>query len=222
VLFATLADSEGQVEEIASPRYLRKAEKRLKRLQRRLSRCWKGSKGYEKVRLLLARQHEKVANQRRDFSPYGGKQSRRLVDHNRLLCLENLHVAGMLKNHRVCKSISDAAWGEFVRQCSYKGAWYGCEIQIVGRFFPSCELCNVCDRKNGGLNLSDRKWVCAWCRSVHKRDANAARNLLAEGKRNGRAGAAQTIQVNAGGEEVRPGIAVATRAASVKPEAHSL
>ena len=219
VVFATLADSEGQVEEIANPRYLGKAEKRLKRLQRRLSRSRKGSKGYEKVRLLLARQHEMVANQRRDFQH---KQSRRLVDHNRLLCFENLHIAGMLKNHRVSKSISDAAWGEFVRQCSYKGEWYGCDIEIVGRFFPSSKLCNVCDRKNAGLKLSDRNWVCAWCRTVHKRDANAARNVLAEGKRNGRAGAAQTIQVNAGGEGVRPGIALATPAASVKPEAQSL
>jgi putative transposase len=83
-----------------------------------LSRCQKGSKGYEKVRLLLARQHEKVANQRCDFQH---KQSRRLVDHYGLLSFENLHVAGMLKNHRVAKAISDAAWSTFVRLCEYKG-----------------------------------------------------------------------------------------------------
>jgi putative transposase len=91
---------------IPNPRHLRKAEKRLRRLHRRLSRCHKGSKGYEKVRLLLARQHEKVANQRRDFQH---KLSRRLVDEYGLICFENLNVVGMLKNHRVAKSIADAA-----------------------------------------------------------------------------------------------------------------
>ena len=128
----------------------------------------------------------------------------------------------MLKNHRVAKSIADAAWGEFVRQCNYKGEWYGCEIEKVGRFFPSSKLCSVCDRVNAGLKLSDRKWVCAQCGTVHKRDANAASNVLVEGKRNGRAGAVRTIKNNAGEEDVGPGIALSTLAASVKPEAQDL
>ena len=225
--FATLSDSSepacgerGQdvrSRAIPNPRHLRKAEKRLRRLQRRLSRCQNGSKGYEKVRLLLARQHEKVANQRRDFQH---KQSRSLVDRYALICFENLNVTGMLENHRVAKSIADAAWGTFVRQCNYKGEWYGCHIQKVGRFFPSSKLCSACGEIHPTLKLSERKWICAGCGAIHHRDLNASQNILVEGLRlQDTVGA---TGIDAGGETVRPELVLPIQAVSPKPEAHPL
>lgn len=216
-IFATLVNASDSVAEIPNPRYLRQAEKRLKRLQRRLSRCQKGSRRRERVRLLLARQHEKVANQRCDFQH---KQSRQLVDHNRLLCFENLHIAGLLKNHRVAKSIADAAWGEFVRQCGYKGQWYGCEIQKVGRFFPSSKLCSACWEIHPTLKLSERKWICAGCGTIHHREHNAARNVLREGLRIRNTVGATGI--NASGENVRSGLVSPSQAVPLKLEAQSL
>lgn len=165
---------------VAPPHHLRKAEGKLKRMQRQLSRKQKGSRGREKLRLKLVRQHEKVANQRRDFQH---KLSCKLVSENRLICFENLNVAGMLKNHHLAKSIADAGWSEFVRQCSYKGEWYGCHIKKVGRFYPSSKLCSECGEKHPALKLSDRKWVCSGCGTVHQRDENASRNILNEGLR---------------------------------------
>ncbi len=170
-----ITTSEGET--VSAPKYLRKAECKLNRLQRQLSRKKKGSAGRRKARLKLARQAEKVANQRRDFQH---KLSRRLVEENRLIGFENLNVAGMLKNPRLAKSIQDAGWGEFVRQTTYKGAWYGCHIEKVGRFFPSSKLCSVCGEKHQSLRLSERKWVCIGCGAVHKRDENAAKNILKE------------------------------------------
>jgi putative transposase len=204
---------------IPNPRHLRKAEQRLRRLQRRLSRCQKGSKGHEKVRLLLARQHEKVANQRRDFQH---KLSRRLVDRYGLICFENLNVVGMLKHHRVAKSIADAAWGAFVRQCEYKGEWYGCHIQKVGRFFPSSKLCSRCGEVHPTLNLAERKWVCAGCGTIHHRDHNAAQNILVEGLRLVNSSTVGATGINAGGESVRPELVLPIQAVSLKPEAHPL
>ena len=219
--FATLSNSalSDASEPIPNPRYLRKSEKRLKRLQRRLSRCEKGSKGYEKVRLLLARQHEKVANQRKDFQH---KQSKSLVVEYGLLCFENLNVAGMLKNHRVAKSIADAGWGQFVRQCSYKGEWYGCGIQKVGRFFPSSKLCSECGEIHQTLKLSERKWICVGCGTIHHRDHNASINILLEGLRLVSASTVGATGTDAGGERVRPGLVPSTQAVSLKPEAKSL
>ena len=204
---------------IPNPRHLRQAEKRLRRLQRRLSRCQKGSKGHEKVKRLLARQHEKVANQRRDFQH---KQSRSLVDRHRLLCFENLNVTGMLKNHRVAKSIADAAWGTFVRLCEYKGQWYGCHIQKIGRFFPSSKLCSACGEIHPTLKLSERKWVCAGCGTIHHRDLNASKNILVEGLRLLNSSTVGATGINAGGESVRPELVLSIQAVSPKPEAHPL
>jgi putative transposase len=204
---------------IPNPRHLRKAEKRLRRLQRRLSRCQRGSKGYEKVKRLLARQHEKVANQRRDFQH---KQSRNLVDRYALMCFENLNVAGMLKNHRVAKSIADAAWGAFVRQCEYKGRWYGCHIQKVGRFFPSSKLCSACGEIHQTLKLSERKWICAGCGAIHRRDLNASRNILNEGLRLLNSSTVGATGIDAGGESIRPELVLPIQAVSPKPEAHPL
>lgn len=210
--FATLSDGS---QPIPIPRYLRQAESKLRRLQRRLSRCQRGSRGYDKVRLLLARQHERVAHQRRDFQ---NKHSKAFVDRYGLICFENLNVTGMLKNHRIAKSISDAAWSEFVRQCSYKGEWYGCLVQKIGRFFPSSKLCSTCGQAHQTLKLSERKWVCVGCGTIHHRDLNASKNILFEGLRLLSHCTVGATGIHAGGENVRPGLVSPSQAVSLKPE----
>ena len=171
--FAVLSDGR----EIEPPKHLRRAERRLKRLQRRLSRKKKGSSNRNKARLLVARQHEKVANQRADFLH---KHSRQLVDEHSHIGIEDLHVAGMVRNHKLAKSIVDAGWGEFVRQLEYKGKWHGCEVVKVDRWFASSKTCGDCGAVNADLELSDRRWVCQQCGALHDRDVNAAQNILNE------------------------------------------
>lgn len=183
--FATFSNGEPALE---NPRWLKKSEKKLKRLQRKVSRKKKGSENRNKARLRLARQHEKVANQRQDFHH---QQSKRLVNKNRYIALENLNVQGMQRNHNLAKSISDAGWSQFVGFLVYKGQWYGARVEKVNRFFPSSKLCNVCGHKNAFLRLSDRQWVCEGCGTLHDRDHNAAINILNESKRT-TAGAAES------------------------------
>jgi putative transposase len=166
----------------------------------------------------VARQHEKVAQQRLDFQH---KLSYRLVRDNRLLCFENLHIKGLLKNKRLAKAISDAGWSEFVRQCQYKGEWAGCHLEQVGRFFPSSKQCNVCHRINQTLKLSERKWLCLGCGTVHDREQNASINIKVEGKRLVNNRTVGTTETNAGGEDVRPDLALPHQAASEKPEIQS-
>jgi len=199
-------------EKVEPPKYLRKAEVKLKRLQRGLSRKIKGSNGFKKAKLKLARQFEKVTNQRRDFHH---KLSKMLVDANKLLGFENLNIAGMIKNHHIAKSISDAGWAQFVQFCEYKGQWYGCYIEKVGRFFPSSKLCSECGKKCQTLKLSTREWACMGCGVVHDRDRNAAVNILNEIKHT-----AGTAEINADGENVRPETFVL--AGSLKSEASLL
>ena len=170
--------STGEV--IENPRYYVKAQKKLARLQRALSKKKKGSKNYEKARLKVARQHEKVANQRRDFQH---KLSKRLVVENQVISMEDLRIKNMVKNRKLAKAISDAGWGEFQRMVEYKSAWYGRTFVKVDPFYPSSKLCEKCGIKNAMLTLSDREWQCPECGAVHDRDLNAARNILAEGKR---------------------------------------
>ena len=169
--FVTLSDGRT----IDPPKHLRKAERRLKRLQRRLSRKRKGSANRRKAIVLLARQHEKVANRRADFLH---KLSRQLVETHGHIGVENLHVKGMLRNHSLAKSIFDAGWGEFVRQLEYKGDWYGCKIIKVDRWFASSKTCSACNAHNAALDLSERRWACQQCGALHDRDLNAARNIL--------------------------------------------
>lgn len=169
--FATLSLGD----KIENPRHLIKAEKRLKRLQRRVSRCKKGSKGREKARLALARQHEKVANQRKDFLH---KLSRDLVEEFGLIKMETLNVAGMVKNHRLAKAIADVGWGMFGQFLKYKGEWYGCVVEQIDRFFASSKICHLCGHKYNELKLKDRVWTCPSCKTELDRDHNAAINIL--------------------------------------------
>jgi len=162
--------------EIEHPEYLRKAEKKLARLQRRLSRCQKGSKGREKARLAVARQHEKVANQRQDFLH---KESRKIVDAFGLIGLETLNIKGMVRNHRLAKSISDSGWYRFSQFITYKGQWYGSHIERFDRFYPSSRLCSTagCGYINRELELGQSFWICPDCGKRHDRDGNASHNL---------------------------------------------
>lgn len=162
-------------------RYLRKSAKRLARLQRSLSRKSKDSKRREKARIAVARAHEKVSNQRRDYLQ---KLSTTLIKENDLIAVEDLAVKNMTKNHSLAKSINDVSWGEFMRMLEYKAAWHKKVIVKIDRFYPSSQLCSVCGHRNADTkDLSVRKWICPQCGTTHDRDINAARNILAEGLR---------------------------------------
>lgn len=162
----------------ANPKYLSKSEKRLALLQRRLSRKQKGSNNREKARIAVAKLHERIANQRRDNLQ---KLSTQLVKDNDVIATESLNVKGMEQNHSLAKSIADASWSEFERMLTYKTAWHGKELIKIDRFFPSSQLCSMCGYRNTETkDLSVRKWICPDCGTVHDRDENAAKNILAE------------------------------------------
>jgi putative transposase len=164
----------------SNPRHLKRAEKNLKRKQRKLSRKVNGSNSRAKARRLVARAHERVANVRRD---YLHKLSRRLVNENQVIAVEDLHVKGMVKNPNLAKAISDAGWGMFTRFVEYKARWDGKIFVRTNRFFPSSKACNVCGMIHDGMDLSVRRWACKGCSTVHDRDENASKNIRDEAKR---------------------------------------
>jgi putative transposase len=171
-----LVDSHGN--KIKNPKYLRKAEKKLKSAQRHLSKKVKGSKNRNKQRIKVARLHEKIKNQRSDFLH---KVSSKLVHENQVIYIEDLNVKGMMKNRHLSKSIADVSWGEFARQLKYKAKWNGSIVVQIGRFEPSSKLCSTvgCNFKHTkeSLPLSVREWTCPCCGVTHDRDVNAAKNV---------------------------------------------
>jgi putative transposase len=201
--YAVLSDGT----KIPNPRHLKQSEKGLARLQRRLSRRQKGSKGRQKARMQVSRMQEKIANQRKDFQH---KLSHRLVKEYGLIGVESLHVKGMMQNGRLARHIADAAWGEFNRQLAYKGAWYGCQVKKIGQWYPSSKTCSVCGTVKAEMTLSIRNWECAACQAGHDRDVNAARNILYQAT-------VGTTGINAGGVPVRPVFQM--QAGTLKPEA---
>lgn len=167
--FATLSDGT----EIQNPKYLKKALKKLKRLQRSVSRKKKGSNSRKKAVQLLARQYEKVTNKRKDFLH---KTSKYLIDHYDTICLETLPASSMMKNHNLAQPLSDISIGTFNAYMDYKAEWYGKNIIRIGRFEPSSKMCS-CGHIHRGLKLSDRVWTCPACGSVNQRDLLAAQNI---------------------------------------------
>jgi putative transposase len=154
---------------------LKKVEGHLKRNQRNLARKRKGSSNYKKAKVVLARTHMRVANLRKDFLH---KMTSKLCSENQAIVLEDLNVAGMLKNHSLAKHISDASFSEIRRMFEYKSHIYDVELHSVDRFFPSSKACSCCGMKNSELKLSDRTFKCPVCGFEMDRDLNAAKNLL--------------------------------------------
>jgi len=167
--FAVLSNGE----KIKGPKSLIKLEKRIKVAQKVLSRKQKGSSNRKKTRKRLSILYEKVTNQRNDFLH---KLSSRLINENQAICIEDLNVSGLLKNHKLAKHIADSGWSTFRQFLEYKAEWYGKNILTIGRFEPSSKMCE-CGHINNNLKLSDRTWTCEKCKQFHDRDILAANNI---------------------------------------------
>ncbi|MFJ3339202.1 RNA-guided endonuclease InsQ/TnpB family protein [Streptomyces sp. NPDC086766] len=176
-------------EKITNPRHERRDRARLAKEQRELSRKAKGSANREKARRKVARAHARIADRRRDFLH---KLSTRLVRENQTVVIEDLTVRNLLKNGRLARAIADASWTDLRLMLSYKCAWYGRELIVIDRWFPSSKLCGNCGTVRERLPLNVREWACE-CGAVHDRDVNAARNILAAG-----------LAASACGDGVRP------------------
>ncbi|MFG2526039.1 RNA-guided endonuclease InsQ/TnpB family protein [Streptomyces sp. NPDC048527] len=191
--FAVLSDGT----EIDSPRFLRRAEKKLKKAQKELSRKQKGSKNRAKARLKVARAHAKVADARREFHH---QLSTKLIAENQGIAVEDLSVKGLART-KLAKSVHDAGWSSFVDMLQYKAQRYGRTLVKIGRFEPTSQTCSTCGVKDGPKALDVREWTCAACGAVHDRDINAAMNVKT----------AAGLAVSACGAPVRPESVLAQR-----------
>ena len=197
VWFASVAASDGTAEQVANPRHLRAAQRRLARAQRQLARRRKGSKHRAKARLRVATAYRKVRDRRAD---HHHKLAMRLIRENQAVAVEDLCVAGLART-RLAKSVHDAGWAAVVRLLEEKAAQYGRRVVKLGRWEPSSQICSACRHRGGPKPLGVRVWVCQACGTAHDRDANAARNILVA------AGLAETQ--NACGAGVRPSVMTA-------------
>ncbi len=184
---------------ISSPRFLQRAEKKLKKAQRDLARKQKGSANRDKARARVARAHGRVADARRDFHH---KLSTAIIRDNQAVYVEDLAVAGLART-RLAKSVHDAGWSAFVAMLEYKARLYGREFRRIGRFEPTSQVCSSCGVRDGPKPLHVREWTCGACGVTHDRDINAAKNIAALGRREA---------LNARGGQVRPAATLAPAA----------
>ena len=173
-----------------NPKYFAQTAVKLAKAQRKLSRraqqakkdgrLLSESRNYQKQRILTAKLHEQVANQRNDFL---NKISTGLVNNHDVICVESLNVKGLVRNHRLARSLHDVSWSSFLSKLTYKAEWYGKQIVTVGRWFPSSQLCSACGHRGVKKALHIREWNCPGCGAEHDRDINASLNIRAEGLR---------------------------------------
>jgi putative transposase len=192
---------------IANPKPFKAKFKRLRKAQKALSRKLKGSNNRHKARMKVAKLQAEIADARKDFLH---KLTTQLVRDNQTIAVEDLSVKNMVKNHSLAQSISDASWGELVRQLDYKCEWYGRELVKIDRWFPSSKRCSNCGHVVQKLPLDIREWKCPECGVHHDRDVNAAQNVLAAG-----------LAVSVCGATVRPEQSRSVKAGAMKQKPRS-
>lgn len=189
---ATVVDTSGQRRDIGNPKFLRHKQRKIGRLQRERARRAKDGANGAKSRRKIAVQHGKVTRGRRD---YHHKQALVLVRDNQAVYVEDLNIAGMVRHRRMARAIHDAGWAQFVRLLEEKAERYGRTVTKVSRWLPSSKTCSACGHVMAEMSLKVREWICPVCGTLHDRDHNAARNILAAG---------QAERLNARGTQVRP------------------
>ena len=171
-----IVDSNGNRYE--NKHFYKNQEKKLKKLQRQLSKKQKGSNNRNKLKIKLAKVHEKISNQR---NTYLHQITSKIVNENQIICIEDLNVKGMMSNHKLAKSIQELSLYEFRRQLEYKCKWYGRQLIVIDRFYPSSKTCHNCGHIYKDLKLSEREWICPHCGKLIDRDYNASLNILDNG-----------------------------------------
>ena len=172
-----IVDSNGK--KYKNHKYLTKSQNKLTKEQRKLSKMVKGSNNRNKQRIKVARLHKHIQNQRND---YLHKLSKKIIDENQIICIEDLKVKDMMSGSKLARNISDVSWSRFVSMLIYKADWYGRKVVKVPSTYPSSQLCSKCSYKNSiTKDLAIRKWTCPKCGSIHDRDINAAKNILSKG-----------------------------------------
>lgn len=194
-------------DKITNPKHFKQLSQKLKRVQKVLSRKQKGSNNRHKARVEVARVHAQITDARIDFLH---KLTTQLVRENQTIVVEDLAIKNMVKNHKLALAISDASWGELIRQLAYKCEWYGRTLVKIDRWFPSSKRCGECGHIVEKLPLHIRKWECPKCGTNHDRDVNAANNILAAG-----------LAVSVCGATVRPEESKSRKAGAMKQKLKS-